>query len=321
MAATSATAPTASRLRPGRRGGPRSSGRKRWEIGLFLAPAVLLYVGFVIVPMVMALFYSGFKWNGLDPLTRFVGLDNYKRALSDPVFLGAIWHNAIFILLSVVIQLPLAVSLALLVNRKMRGRATLRMILFAPYVLSEVITAVAWLLILQPDGPVDVLLQKIGLGHYVQLWLADGNLVLYTLFVVITWKYIGFGIILFLAGLQGVPKELSEAASIDGAGPWQITRHITLPLLGPTIRVQIFLSIIGCLQLFDLIWIMTLGGPANASSTMVTYIIQRGFQRSQFGYGSAVAVILFTISFAFALVYQRFVLRRDTEGAMTRMVG
>jgi raffinose/stachyose/melibiose transport system permease protein len=137
---------------------------------------------------------------------------------------------------------------------------------------------------------------------------------------VITWKYIGFSIILFLAGLQGVPRELLEAASIDGAGAWKRTRHITLPLLGPTIRIQIFLSIIGCLQLFDLIWIMTLGGPANASNTMVTYIVQRGFQRSQFGYGSAVAVILFIISFAFALMYQRFVLRRDTEGAMTRMV-
>jgi len=315
------TTSTASRPVSGRRGRPRSSVRKRVEIGLFLAPAILLYLGFVVVPMLMAVFYSGFKWNGLEPLNNFVGLDNYQRALSDPVFRGAIWHNLVFILLSLVIQLPIGLGLALLVNRKMRGRSALRMILFAPYVLSEVVTAVAWLLILQPDGPVDVLMQKVGLGHYVQLWLADGNLVLYTLFVVITWKYIGFAIILFLAGLQGVPRELSEAASIDGAGPWQVTRHITLPLLGPTIRIWVFLSIIGSLQLFDLIWIMTLGGPANASNTMVTYIVQRGFQRSQFGYGSAVAVILFVISFAFALVYQRFVLRRDTEGATTRMVG
>src|SRR3954451_3917728 len=320
MASTSITS-AASRPSTGRRGRPRSSVRKRLEIGLFLTPAVLLYVGFVVVPMVMALFYSGFKWNGLEPLDNFIGLDNYRRALSDPVFRGAIWHNLLFILLSLAIQLPIGLGLALLVNRRIRGRTALRMILFAPYVLSEVVTAVSWLLILQPDGPADVLLQKLGLGHYVQLWLADGNLVIYTLFLVITWKYIGFAIILFLAGLQGVPRELSEAAAIDGANSWQITRHVTLPLIGPTIRIWIFLSIIGSLQLFDLIWIMTLGGPANASTTMVTYIIQRGFQRSQFGYGSAVAVILFVISFAFALVYQRFVLRRDTEGATTRMVG
>jgi raffinose/stachyose/melibiose transport system permease protein len=302
---------------------PRRGGalRKRLEIGLFVAPALTLYISFVLVPMALAFYYSGFKWNGLEPLTRFVGLDNYKRALSDDVFLGAIWHNAIFVVLSLVIQLPLGLGLALLVNRRMRGRGLLRTILFAPYVLSEVVTAVAWLLLLQPDGPIDVLLQNLGLGGAVQLWLGNTHLVLYTLFVVITWKYIGFAIILFLAGLQGVPRELNEAAAIDGASPWLVTRHITLPLLGPTIRIWIFTSIIGSLQLFDLIWIMTLGGPANSSNTMVTYILQRGIQRNQFGYGSAVAVLLFIISFSVALVYQRFVLRRDTEGAMTRIVG
>jgi raffinose/stachyose/melibiose transport system permease protein len=321
MTSTTIT-PTAPRPEPRRGGGrQRSSLRKRVEIGLFCAPALLLYVGFVIVPMGMAVFYSPFKWNGLEPLDNFVGFDNYRRALSDHVFQGAIWHNILFILLSLVIQLPLGLALALLVNRKIRGRTLLRTILFAPYVISEVVGAVAWLLILQPDGPIDRIMNAVGLGGLVQLWLANGSIVLYSLFVVITWKYIGFAIILFLAGLQGIPRELMEAAAIDGASSWKVTRHITLPLLGPTIRTWIFLSIIGSLQLFDLIWIMTLGGPANSSNTMVTYITQHGFQRTQFGYGSAVAVILFVIAFAFALVYQRFVLRRDTEGAMTRMVG
>jgi raffinose/stachyose/melibiose transport system permease protein len=315
-------APTTSRIDSGRRGRrPRSSLRKRVEIALFCAPALLLYVGFVIVPMGMAVFYSPFKWNGLEPLDNFVGLDNYKRALSDSVFRGAIWHKVLFIILSLAIQLPLGLGLALLVNRRIRGRALLRTILFAPYVISEVVGAVAWLLLLQPDGPIDSVLRGVGLGGLVQLWLANGSIVIYTLFVVVTWKYIGFAIILFLAGLQGIPKELLEAASIDGASPWKITRHITLPLLGPTIRTWMFLSIIGSLQLFDLVWIMTLGGPAGASNTMSTYIIERGFLRSQYGYGSAVAVILFIIAFTFALLYQRFVLRRDTEGAMTRMVG
>jgi raffinose/stachyose/melibiose transport system permease protein len=316
------TTPAAARPTPGRRGGrPRSSLRKRVEIALFCTPALLLYIGFVIVPMGMAVFYSPFKWNGLEPLDNFIGLDNYKRALSDDVFQGAIWHNGLFIILSLAIQLPIGLGLALLVNRRIRGRALLRTILFAPYVISEVVAAVAWQLLLQPDGPVDSVLRSVGLGRLVQLWLADSRIVIFTLFLVITWKYIGFAIILFLAGLQGIPRELQEAAAIDGAGPWKVTRHITLPLLGPTIRTWIFLSIIGSLQLFDLIWIMTLGGPAGASNTMVTYIIERGFIRSQFGYGSAVAVILFVIAFVFALTYQRFVLRRDTEGAMTRMVG
>jgi raffinose/stachyose/melibiose transport system permease protein len=126
---------------------------------------------------------------------------------------------------------------------------------------------------------------------------------------------------LLLAGLQGIESELHEAAALDGASAWQVTRWITLPLLGPTIRIWIFLSVIGSLQLFDLVWIMTLGGPANASDTMSVYMIDNGFRRYEFGYGSAVAVILFLICFVFALVYQRFALRRDAEGAMTRAVG
>jgi raffinose/stachyose/melibiose transport system permease protein len=300
-------------------------GWRRWrgriEIALFVAPALALYVCFVLVPMGMAAFYSVFDWSGLGPLDDFVGLGNYSRALQDPTFRGAVEHNVTIVVLSLLLQLPAALGLALLLNRKMRGRAVLRTVFFAPYVLSEVITAVTWVLILQPDGFADAVLRKAGLGGLVHLWLADRHIVLYTMFLVITWKYIGFAIILFLAGLQGIPKELHEAAAIDGATPWKVTRYITLPLLGPTIRIWVFLSIIGSLQLFDLVWIMTLGGPANSSTTMATYIIDHGFRRSQFGYGSAVAMILFFISFAVALVYQRYVLRRDTEGAMTRMAG
>ncbi len=295
--------------------------RKRLEIAAFVGPALLLYAAFVLLPMGMAGYYGFFDWNGLGPLDDFVGFDNYRQALSDQVFRGALQHNVILIVLSLLIQLPVGLGLALLLNRRMRGRSALRMIMFAPYVLSEVIAAVTWLLILQPDGLMDALFTAVGLGDLVQLWLADRDIVLYTMFLVITWKYIGFAIILFLAGLQGVPRELYEAAAIDGAPAWKQVRYITLPLLGPTIRIWIFLSIIGSLQLFDLVWIMTLGGPANASNTMATYIIEHGFRRSQFGYGNAVAMILFIISFVVALLYQRFVLRRDTEGAMTRMAG
>ncbi|MEV6608703.1 sugar ABC transporter permease [Kutzneria sp. NPDC051319] len=207
-------------------------------------------------------------------------------------------------------------GIALLLNRKLRGRSALRLVVFAPYVLSEATTAVIWLLILQPGGFVDQALSSFGLHGLIRQWLADPKVVLLTLFVVITWKYIGFGIILLLAGLQGIPTELREAAALDGASAWQATRRVVLPLLGPTIRIWIFLSVIGSLQVFDVVWIMTLGGPANASTTMATYLIDHGFKRYEFGYGSAVAVVLFIICFAFALLYQRFALRRDTEGAL-----
>ncbi|MFG2044204.1 carbohydrate ABC transporter permease [Dactylosporangium sp. NPDC048998] len=316
VAAPSARAGRAA-SRPARRPGGRRA--KRLELALLLTPALVLFIGFVLLPIAAAVYYSFYKWTGFSPRTWY-GLGNYSRVLEDSVFLHSLLHNIIIAVLSVAIQLPLSVAIALMLNRKLWGRAALRLVVFAPYVLSEAITAVVWLLMLQPDGLVDQIFKALGLGGAIQQWLANGDLVLYTLFIVITWKYLGFGIILLLAGLQSIPAELREAAATDGATSWQTTRSITLPLLGPTIRIWIFLSIIGSLQLFDLVWIMTLGGPANASSTMATYLLDHGFSRYEFGYGSAVAVVLFVVCFIFALIYQRFALRRDTEGALTRIV-
>ncbi len=304
-------APTASRARL----------RKLLELTLLLGPALALFIGFVLVPIGVAAYYSLHDWTGFGPLGEVVGLKNYREALSDDVFTGAIKHNLIIAGLSIALQLPVSLAIALLLNRRFPGRGFVRLVVFAPYVLSEATTAVIWLLMLQPDGFVDRAFETVGLGALVQLWLADPNLVLYTMFAVLTWKYVGFGIILFLAGLQGIAGELREAAALDGATAWQTTRHITLPLLGPTIRIWVFLSVIGSLQVFDIVWIMTGGGPANASNTMATYVIDHGFKRYEFGYGSAVAVILFLVCFVFALLYQRFALRRDTAGAVTRAVG
>jgi raffinose/stachyose/melibiose transport system permease protein len=299
----------------------RSTRRKRIELTVLLVPPLALFIGFVIVPMIFAVWYSLYNWNGYGSLTDFIGVRNYSDVLTGPVFHQALLHNVIIAVLSVVIQLPISIGLALLLNRRMRGRSFLRLAVFTPYVLSEATAAVMWLMLLAHGGPVDALLKSVGLGGLVHFWLASTTLVLYTLFFVITWKFIGFGIVLLLAGLQGIPPELREAAAIDGATPWQVTRRITLPLLGPTVRIWIFLAVIGSLQLFDIVWIMTLGGPANASQTMLTYLYFNGVERTQFGYGTAVSVILFVISFVFALIYQRYALRRDTAGAVTRAVG
>jgi raffinose/stachyose/melibiose transport system permease protein len=298
----------------------RKSLRTRIELAVLVLPALAMFVLFVLYPMVSAVLYSFYQWQGFGPLVNFVGLGNYVKALQDPVFLNGVGHNLLLVVLSLVLQLPVSIALALLLNGRIVGRSALRLLVFLPYVLSEAITAVIWLSLLQPGGAVDATLKAFGLGGAITDWLANPDIVFYTLFVVITWKYIGFGIILFLAGLSGVPEELREAAALDGANAWQITRRIVLPLLAPTIRIWVFLSVIGSLQLFDLVWIMTLGGPAGASTTMATYLIDRGFRRYQFGYGSAVAVILFILCFVFAVIYQRFALRRDTQGALTGRV-
>jgi len=280
----------------------------------FLLPAAIIYSGLVLLPVAQAIYYSFFRWNGLGPLQNFVGLSNYTRLFSDRVFLGALGHNLQLVVLSIAIQLPLALGLALLVRGIMRGRATFRTIFFLPFVLSEVVTGVIWNFIYRPDGGlINVLLQGIIPGMKETALLANPNTVLYALFGVITWKFFGYHMILYIAGLQNIPAELEEAAQIDGCGKLQTLRYITIPLLGNTIRLTIYLSVLGSLQFFDLIWVMTTGGPVSASDTMATYLYKFGFQRFQLGYGSAIAVIIFLICFSFSLVYQRVAMRRDFQ--------
>ncbi|HYI22165.1 MAG TPA: sugar ABC transporter permease [Candidatus Limnocylindrales bacterium] len=304
-----------SRLNPSRR--DRLGRERLTTILLFLLPALILYAIFVLLPIVQAMRFSFFDWNGLQPLTDFVGLDNYVRALTNSVFQGAVGHNVFVIVLSLAIQIPFALGLALLLSRRFKGRGVLRLLFFAPYVIAEVITGVIWTLMLQPNGLADGLLTGAGLGDLYSPWLADPNTVMAAMFVIISWKYFGFHMILLLAGLQQIPSELEEAAAIDGATRFQATRYVVLPLLGPTLRVSVFLSMIGALQLFDLIWVTTGGGPVNASNTMATYMFDWGFERHQLGYGSAVAVILFIFALVVGLAYQRWVLRRDVDGALT----
>jgi len=297
----------------------RSSVGARVEIAVLVGPALIVFLGFVIFPVVMAAYYGFFSWQGYGPPTDFVGFRNYITILQDPTFQEALTHNGIIVVLSLVLQGPVAILLALLLNRKLRGQSLIRVLIFVPYVISEVVVGTGWSLMLQSNGAVNGLLEKVGLGSFSQDWLSNPDIAIWTLMVIITWKYVGFAVILFLAGLQGIPEELPEAAAIDGASFWQIQRHITLPLLAPTLRIWAFLSIIGALQLFDLvyiIWGQYISSTAG-TSTMATYLVANGRNAGNYGYGNAVAVVLFLISLIVALIYQRFVLSRDTEGAIT----
>jgi len=293
--------------------------RKRFEITILSGPAIIVFVGFVIFPVALAAYYGFYKWQGYGAPTDFVGIGNYTIIFTDPAFHEVLLHNGLIVVLSLVLQGPLAIVLALLLNQKIKGRSIIRVLIFIPYVISEVIVGTGWSLMLQTSGAVNDFLQSIGLGFLKNDWLSNPKIAIWTLMLIITWKYIGFAVILFLAGLQSIPEELFEAASIDGAGYWQMQRRITLPLLGPTIRIWAFLSIIGSLQLFDLVYIIWGQYIASTAgtSTMATYMVGNGRNSGNFGYGNAVAVVMFVISLVVALIYQRFVLRRDTAGALT----
>ena len=286
------------------------------EILFFVGPALLLFSVFVIWPIVRAVQFSLYRWKGFGPLVDFVGLKNYASVLGNEVFTDAFRHNMTIVVLSILVQLPIGLAIALLLNRKMRGQGLLRTVIFVPYVLSEVIAGVVWLQLLQTEyGVVDTVLGAVGISGPEQGWLGTPDVALYTVFVVLTWKYLGLAVQLYLAGLQGVPDELIEAAQIDGASWWQVQRRITVPLLGPTLRTWGFLSMIGAIQLFDMVWILTGGGPANATTTMATFLITEGTKRYNYGIATAASVILFAVALILALLYQFFVLRRDVAEA------
>lgn len=292
--------------------------RGKWLlITAFTLPGMTLFFLFVLMPILQSAYFSLYEWDGFGPLTDFIGFGNYNRLLNHSIFQQSLWHTFAIMGLSIVIQLPFALSLALLVGRgSLRGKRVFRALLFLPYVFSEVITALIWRYVLHPgDGLLNVVLTTLLPGFEYVGWLAERNIVLIAVFIVLTWKYFGFYMILYMAGLQNIPRDLEDAARVDGAKEIDVLRYITLPLLGSTIRLTIYLSVVGSFQQFVLVWVLTQGGPVNASELIATYLYKFGITRFALGYGSAVAVVLFVITLVFSLLYQQFVMRRDYERA------
>lgn len=282
-------------------------------IVLFLLPAFILLSIFLAYPIFRSTYFSLFNWKGLGPAVDYIGLENYKRLLTDQVFLKAVKNGVLIVVFSLIIQLPLAMGLALIVGRNIPGRSFFRAIFFMPFVLSEVITAIMWLILYNPNprrGFLNAIINIIP-NLEPQAWLADTRLVLPAIFVVLTWKYVGFHMLLYITGLQNIPRDIEEAALIDGVNNRQMVTHITLPLLAGTIKTSVYLSIIGSLQVYALVWIMTRGGPVNASEVMSTYMYRYSFVRFELGYGSAVAIVMLLISLTFSIIYLR--ITKNTE--------
>ncbi len=277
---------------------------------VFLPPALLLFTVFVALPMAEAAWYGFYNWNGYGRPEKFIGLKNYERLIANPTFLRSLVNNALIIAVSLLVQLPLALGVALMVAGRVIGAAWFRMIFFLPYVLADVAAGLIWHFMFDGGyGLPSIITGALGLAPY--YLLADKTWAFSAVLIVILWKYFGFHMMLYVAGLQGIDKSLLEAAEMDGATAFQRFWHITLPLLGPMICLSIFFSVVGALQLFDVIVPLTGGGPFETTNTMVSFLYYFGITRMRVGFGSAVGVVLFIICVTFAFGYRRLFMRDD----------
>ncbi len=277
---------------------------------VFLPPALLLFTVFVALPMAEAAWFGFYNWNGYGPPEKFIGLKNYHLLIGNATFLRSLINNGLIIAVSLLVQLPLALGIALMVAGRVVGAAWFRMIFFLPYVLADVAAGLIWHFMFDGSyGLPSLITNALGFAPY--YLLADKTWAFSAVLIVILWKYFGFHMMLYVAGLQGIDKSLLEAAEMDGAGAFQRFWHITLPLLGPLIRLSIFFSVVGALQLFDVIVPLTGGGPFETTNTMVSFLYYFGITRMRVGFGSAVGVMLFIICVSFAFGYRRTFMRDD----------
>ena len=272
-----------------------------------MAPSLVILAVFMVWPMIAALRISLLDYSAFGP-SEWVGLDNYNKLIHDPAFSNALGNTLIYAGITTPISIALALAFALLLNRKMAGRDFFRAAIFLPVVTSLAIAAIAWTFLINPDiGLIPYWLDKLGLNTG---GLADPRWAMIWVIIVGIWKNVGFYTVMYLAGLQGIPKELYEAAAVDGAKTWQRFRTMTWPLLANTTMFVFIIAAIAALQAFDQIFVMTRGGPFFQTETLVVMIYRLGFQEFQMGYASAVSWVLVLLVFALSLLQIRYFNRR-----------
>lgn len=273
---------------------------------LFILPALIIYLFYFILPIPTSAYYSFFQWNGISPTMKFLGFGNWVTLFKDQAFWKALTNNITLVIASIVIQLPIGLILGVFVSSKLKGARSLKLIYFLPMLLSAVAIGLTWNFIYEPTfGLLNAFLNLLGLGRFATGWLGEEKYALWAVIIAICWQYIPYYMVLFAAALSGIPQELYEAAYIDGASKGQGFLTITLPLLKNTIRIACVLSLTGSLKYFALIFVMTGGGPNHASELLATYMFQQAFTTFRMGYGSAIAVFMFIISFVLTILILR----------------
>ncbi|HQZ13244.1 MAG TPA: sugar ABC transporter permease [Devosia sp.] len=260
---------------------------------LFIAPQLIGIIVFVLIPLGLVVYYSLHEWNVLAGTFKFVGDANYQKLLKDPALPEVLGATAIFSAGLVVFNMSLALLLAVLVNQKLRGITVFRTIFFSPVVVSLVAWTIVWSFLLQANGGINGILAMFGIEG--PNWLRMPSTAMLSVIVVQVFKNVGLNMVLFLAALQGVPRELYEAARVDGASPFKQFRRITIPLISPTILLTAIITVVGSLQVFAQIAVLTQGGPGMSTTVLVYYLYQQAFQFHRFGYGATISILLFLI--------------------------
>jgi len=285
--------------------------RKKVVPWLFVLPILLINVAVVLGPALSAVYYSMTNWSGLGP-AEWVGLANFQRLAADGAFRHAFTNNVVWLAMFLTIPVGMALGAASLLAPVKRGSLFFRMALFIPYVLPSVITANLWRALLSPDRGIPAALTDLGLPGFDRAFLGSPQTVLPAIGFVDNWHWWGFLMVLFLAGMQGIPADLYEAARIDGASRWQEFRDVTLPGIRPTIVFMILMTSIGAFLVFDYIWILTQGGPAGASEVLATLVFKAAFNNFEAGYAAAIGLVMSLLAGAIISVFV-FLRRRGWE--------
>jgi raffinose/stachyose/melibiose transport system permease protein len=265
--------------------------RGRYAAILFLLPAATVYGLFILYPLVRGVLLS-FTNNTGGPTDQFVGLQQYRTLIHDSTTMGALWHTIVYACVVLVVQTGLGLLAASVLARRERIRRTVSSLLLLPALISPVMASFIWSYLYRPDGGINQLLGDISLRAFQQIWLGNPSIALYAIAVVNIWMFVGYSCIIFLAGYAGIPRELLDAAEIDGATRWQRFRRVEWPMLAPALTVNVTLSLIGSLGVFDFPLVLTNGGPINSTNTLALLIYQDIFNNSDFGMGAATAVLL-----------------------------
>jgi multiple sugar transport system permease protein/raffinose/stachyose/melibiose transport system permease protein len=279
--------------------------RRKW-IFLFSILPLIIYTTIVIVPLFSSFYFSFTNWNGFNPSYKMVGLANYLKIFRDPNFETAIKNTVIWMAAAIVLPVGSGLAIALLLNEGIKGANFFKSLFYLPICLSLAVIGQVWIWIYQPDwGLINITLRALNLDQLALAWLANPKTALYSVIIAWSWQQVGLAMVIFLAGLTSIPSELTEAAEIDGATYLKCLRYVVIPLLAPATIVVIALSIINSLKSFDVVYMMTQGGPFHSSDTLAMFMYNESFKKYYMGYGSSIAVVLFLIAMVIIAFYFR----------------